>query len=148
MSNENTEPINVAIAEDHPKMRSFISSILQQYGFNVVIEAKDGHTLIQELNSIENLPDVCLLDINMPRMKGYEVAGHIRDKYPDIKLAALTANTDMDSLIKMVKNGATSYLSKDSDPKEWKEAIHALVKRGHFVSEWMATTLFQYICKQ
>lgn len=145
MTIEQSKEITIAIVDDHPKMREMISSILQRFGFKVIIAAPDGNTLIEQLNSAEILPKVCLLDINMPKMKGCQVAGIIRQQFPDIKIAALTANVETDSLVRMVKNGATSYLIKSSDPQEWKEAIISLVNRGHFVSEWMANSLLEYI---
>jgi DNA-binding NarL/FixJ family response regulator len=137
--------ICVAIVDDHKQMREMIRSVLQQLGFKVIISAPDGKTLIEQLNSVEKLPNVCLLDYNMPKMKGYQVAGIIRRQFPEIKIAALTANLETECLVKMVQNGATSYLIKSGDPLEWKEAIISLVNRGHFVSEWMATSLLEYI---
>lgn len=90
MTIEHSEEISIAIVDDHPQMRNMISSILQRFGFKVIISAPDGNTLIERLNSAETLPKVCLLDINMPKMKGYQVAGVIRQQFPDIKIAALT----------------------------------------------------------
>ncbi|PZF71606.1 response regulator [Taibaiella soli] len=145
MTIEQNEEISVAIVDDHQQMREMIRSVLQQLGFKVIISAPDGKTLIEQLNSAEKLPNVCLLDYNMPKMKGYQVAGLIRRQFPEIKIAALTANLETESLVKMVKNGATSYLIKSGDPLEWKEAIISLVNRGHFVSEWMASSLLEYI---
>lgn len=145
MKNKEQKSITIAIAEDHAKMRAMISSLLKGFGFNVVIEARHGKELIDQLSHSDTLPDVCLLDINMPVMKGFETAYRIRAAYPEVKIAALTANKDMDSLINMLKNGASGYLVKSSDPSEWNESIVALVAKGYFCTEWMGQMLLEYI---
>ncbi|OJW79621.1 MAG: hypothetical protein BGO69_12900 [Bacteroidetes bacterium 46-16] len=144
MTIEQNEEISVAIVDDHQQMREMIRSVLQQLGFKVIISAPDGKTLIEQLNSAKKLPNVCLLDYNMPKMKGYQVAGIIRRQFPEIKIAALTANEDTESVVKMLQNGATSYLIKRSDPTEWKLAIISLVDRGFFFSDWMAEMLLKH----
>ncbi len=145
MKNTEQKNITIAIAEDHAKMRAMISSLLKGFGFKVVIEAPHGKELIEQLSQLELLPDVCLLDINMPVMKGFETACRIRAEYPEIKIAALTANKDIDSLVNMLKNGASSYLVKSSDPSEWKDAISSLVNKGYYCTEWMGMMLLDYI---
>lgn len=137
--------ITIAIAEDHAKMRALISSLLKGFGFNVVIEARNGKELLDQLSQLELLPDVCLLDINMPVMKGFETACRIRSDFPEIKIAALTANTDTDSLVNMLKNGASGYLVKNGDPSEWNDSILSLVSKGYFCTEWMGKMLLEYI---
>lgn len=145
MKNTEQKVITIAIAEDHPKMRAMISSLLKGFGFKVIIEARHGKELIDQLRQLELLPDVCLLDINMPVMKGFETARRISAEYPEIKIAALTANKDMDSLVNMLKNGASGYLVKSSDPSEWNDSLLNLVGKGYFCTEWMGKMLLEYI---
>ena len=143
-----TNQISIAIAEDHALMREAISNELQNLGFNIVIEATNGQDLLEKLERIEALPDICLLDINMPRLKGYQVALLIRQQYPKMKIAALTANQDTESLVKMLKGGATTYIVKNSDPQQWSDAIKAVVVQGYFFTDWMAKSVLGYFHKQ
>lgn len=141
----NQKVITIAIAEDHKLMGEMIARTLTQMGFNIMNVSKNGKELLSHLATAEELPDVCLLDINMPGMKGYEVAKVMRGLYPKIKVAALTTSTDMEDLIIMLKNGGGSFLSKNADPVEWKTAIYGLFERGYHCTEWMANTMLRYI---
>lgn len=148
MKNLEANQISIAIAEDHTLMREAIKSELQNMGFNIIIEAINGQDLLDKLEQSAALPDICLLDINMPKLKGYQVAPMIRRQYPKIKIAALTANQDTDSLLKMLKGGATTYIVKSSDPQQWREAIKALIEQGYFFTDWMAESVLGYFHKQ
>lgn len=139
--------ISIAIAEDHALMRETIANELEAMGFNVVIEAVHGQDLLDQLALAEVLPDICLLDINMPMLKGYQVAPMIRRQFPKVKIAALTANQDTDSLVKMLKGGATSYIVKSSDPKLWCKAITGVVSQGYFFTDWMSESVLAYFRK-
>src|SRR6185437_6144063 len=103
--------IKIALADDHAIVRKGISEIISTFGnFNVEIEA------------IEDLPDICVLDVNMPGMNGYETLLKIKDKWPSIKVLVLTMFNNEYSIIKMLSGGANGYLLKNSDPKELKRA--------------------------
>lgn len=148
MKNLDSKQILIAIAEDHALMREAISSELQNLGFKIVIEAANGQDLLEKLEQTDALPDICLLDINMPRLKGFQVAPLIRRQYPTIRIAALTANQDTDSLVKMLKAGATTYIVKSSDPEHCRDAINAVVEQGYFFTDWMAESVLGYFHKQ
>lgn len=140
--------IRIAIAEDHALMRETICESLMEFGFRIVIQATNGHELLEQLEQNPELPDICLLDFNMPRLKGFQVSAIIRRKYPEIKTIALTNNCDIDSLIKMLQGGATSYLMKNSDPEEWCDAIRAVAQQEYFFSDWMKRSVLEYFRNQ
>lgn len=67
-----TKEISVALVDDHPFIRSSIRNILQGMRFTVNIIAQDGADLIRQVEQSYKLPDVCLMDLHMPVMNGWE----------------------------------------------------------------------------
>jgi two-component system, NarL family, invasion response regulator UvrY len=128
--------INVALADDHAMLRKGVAGILTQFGnIDVIMEAGNGKELIEQLKLATVLPDVCILDINMPEMNGYETAAAIRRRWPHIRILALSMYDTELNIIKMLRNGANGYVLKDSDPEELKNAINAVYKDGFYHSD-------------
>ncbi|MCF8448722.1 MAG: response regulator transcription factor [Taibaiella sp.] len=128
--------INVALADDHAMLRKGVAGILSQFGnIEVIMEAGNGRELIDKLKAATVLPDVCILDINMPEMNGYETAAAIRRRWPHIRILALSMYDTELNIIKMLRNGANGYVLKDSDPEELKNAINAIYKEGFYHSD-------------
>src|ERR1035438_3916432 len=83
--------IHVAYAEDYKIVRMGITAFLNTLGgIQVDIEADDGKDLIRQIQKAKEIPDVCLLDINMPGMNGFETIVELKKKWPDIKVLVLT----------------------------------------------------------
>ena len=119
----NTSFPTVAIADDHTLFRQAAVTILSQYGFQVVLEATDGLDLLSLLSHYTMLPDISVLDIDMPMIDGYETARLLRRDYPSIKIIALTQFYDSDKERCILQAGAEKMLTKGSDPNVWKAAI-------------------------
>ncbi len=128
--------INIAIADDHTILRKGVTEIISKFeNMAVIAEAPNGKELIAKLAAAATLPDVCIIDINMPEMNGYETAAEIRKRWPDIKILALSMyNTEL-NIIKMLRSGANGYVLKDSDPEDLRVAINRVVKDGFYHSE-------------
>ena len=83
--------IHIALADDHTILRKGVAEILSKFDdMTVTIEAGNGKELIEKLASAAELPDICIVDINMPEMNGYETAAEIRKHWPDVKILALS----------------------------------------------------------
>ncbi len=136
--------INLAIAEDQPLFRKGLRYVLSSYSsFNILYECENGEVLMQALESSENRPDVCLLDIRMPVMDGYQTAKIIHLKYPEIKMIALSTHCSEFNIIKMLRSGASGYLAKDSHPDELFKAICSVYNGEHYISKGLSG-----VCKQ
>lgn len=127
----NTPPIKVLITDDHFLLREALSSLVSTFKeFEVVGQASNGIELLEKLNR-GAVPDVVLLDLQMPLLDGIETAKKIKGSFPLVKIVALTMYQEEQRIIKMLRAGALAYLRKDSTPDELKAAIFQ-VMRGHF----------------
>jgi two-component system, NarL family, invasion response regulator UvrY len=138
------EPISVVLIDDHILLRSGLAGMLKESGYNVLYEADNGKEFTDKLKK-DNIPDIVLLDINMPLMDGYATAAWLKTNYPDIKILALSMYDDEEAIIKMLKNGARGYILKDSHPSELKAAIESLVSKGFYYSEMVTGRLMRTI---
>jgi two-component system invasion response regulator UvrY len=128
--------IHIAIADDHTILRKGVMEILSRFdNIAVVAEAANGRELIAKLQSAPTLPDVCIIDINMPEMNGYETAAEAKKRWPDMKILALSMYDTELNVIKMLRNGANGYVLKDADPEELRVAINKVYKDGFYHSE-------------
>lgn len=99
--------------------------------FQVIAEACDGIDCMGKLK--EQIPDVLLLDINMPRMNGLEVLQKIKDEKIDVKILVLTVHNEVEYLLKAVDIGINGYLLKDSESSELKKAILSVVDGEDYI---------------
>lgn len=138
--------ILIAIADDHAVVRDSISNMVSGEGkFKVIIKAGNGRELIEQLAKANPLPEICILDIQMPEMNGYETMEYIRQHWPDLKVLALSMLEDEFAIIRMLKLGACGYLSKASDLEELQKALIYIHKRGYYSSEFIASNYLRSI---
>jgi len=137
------ETINFAIAEDHELVRKgLIDMILTFGGFNMVIEAVNGKDLFNKLSVAPSLPDIVVMDINMPIWDGYETLDNIRKKWPALKVLILTMHAHEFAIIKMFRSGANGYLLKNSSAKELYKAMSSIHQTGLYFSEIASSNLY------
>ena len=124
--------IRVMLVDDHVLMREGIRQLLEFDGtINVIAEANNGEECLEKLSA--ELPDVLLLDINMPKKNGIEVLEEIKKKNINVKVLILTVHNEIDYLIKAVDIGVNGYILKDSESAELKKAINAVVNGESYI---------------
>ncbi len=124
--------IKVMITDDHVMIREGIRQILEFDGkIEVIAEAGDGVECLSLLE--KNMPQVLLLDINMPHKNGIEVLKEIRDKKMPVKVLILTVHNEVDYLIKAVDIGVDGYLLKNSGSAELIKAIDSVLKGESYI---------------
>lgn len=128
------DKVKVALVDDHILLRKGLSSLVEKAGFIVHSEANNGREFIDSLDD-SRLPDIALLDINMPIMDGFDTAKWISRTHPTIKILALSMYDDEISIIKMLKSGAGGYLVKDSNPGDLQIAIDSIISTGYHYNE-------------
>jgi two-component system, NarL family, invasion response regulator UvrY len=137
---------NIVLTDDHILLRNGLAQLVQSLGHIVLFEANNGKDLITKLDAT-NLPDLVLMDINMPEMDGYETAQWLKQNHPDVNVLALSMYDNENSIIKMLKCGAKGYILKDSDPAELKAAIDAVMSKGYYHSDLVSGKLIHAINK-
>ena len=125
--------IKIVIADDHPMIIDGLQKMLSGYDHITLINAyTTGTELLEGLE--HQLPDVLLLDIQMPDISGDELALVIQKKYPEVKMLTLTNFDSALYINNMLRNGASGYLLKRTDKKTLIKAIEA-VYRGEIFLE-------------
>ncbi len=136
----------VVLVDDHSLLRSGLASLVESLGNNVLFEASNGKEFQQKLD-LKSLPDVVLMDINMPEMDGFETTLWLKTTHPNIKVLALSMYDNETSIIRMLKCGAKGYILKDSEPIELKAAIEAIMNKGFYYSDLVSGKLMHAINK-
>ncbi len=105
-------PINVLIVDDQDALRTSFEILLSyQSGFNIVGEASDGQEALEWV--ARTLPDVVLMDLQMPVMGGIEATRLICTTYPQVRVIVLTSSDDDYSIFESLEAGAVGYLLKN-----------------------------------
>jgi two-component system, NarL family, invasion response regulator UvrY len=124
----------IALVDDHGLLRNGLAALIKSLGHTVLFEADNGKELIEKLNAA-NLPDIILMDINMPDMNGYETTLWLKQNHPQVKVLALSMYDSETAILRMMKCGARGFILKDSKPAILKEAIESLITNGRYHSE-------------
>lgn len=123
---------SVALIDDHKIFCDCLSSLINDFeGFSVSWCAQDGNKAIQLLEN-DATPDIILLDIKMPGMSGLELAKWLFENKKDIKVLALTAEEDNNTVIQMLQYGIKGYLLKNMGAEELLNALQQVVKFGYY----------------
>lgn len=125
--------LRVLLVDDHEMFREGLKKQLEsKLDLQIVAEAANGEEAVAQAKL--HKPDLIILDINMPKMNGIEAAEAIRGCSPHSKIIALTMHTDKGFVTKMIRSGASAYVSKQSAFNELELAISAVSSNRRFVS--------------
>lgn len=136
-----TKKILVGIADDHSLLRNALANLINNFdGYSILFQADNGKDLRNRI-LLHQVPDVVLLDVNMPEMDGFETTQWLHKNYPHIKVLALSMLSDEKTIIRMFRLGAKGYLLKNAEPAELKEALDSLVAKNVYVSDFVSGKL-------
>ncbi|MET1055710.1 MAG: response regulator transcription factor [Pedobacter sp.] len=120
----------IAIVDDHTLFRKGLVSLLNESDeVEILFDAANGLEL-KQIMSKDRLPEVILMDINMPQMDGYATTKWVRKTYPSVKVLALSIFDEDNSIVEMLKSGAGGYLRKESRASEMITAIKSIAANG------------------
>jgi two-component system invasion response regulator UvrY len=135
----------VVLVDDHVLLRNGLASLIRGFGeYEVLFEACGGKDLIRQLKN-GRLPDIILLDINMPDMDGYDTACWLRRNFPEIKVLALSMYETDNAIVRMLKNGAKGYVLKDIDASVLKVALDSVLEKGYYYTDMVTGKLIHTI---
>lgn len=125
--------INIAIADDHQLFLKSVGNLIDSFAaFTLIADAGNGNDLLQKLEVLPALPEIVLLDVNMPLMDGPATAAALSNKYPQIKMVALSMKNDDGTIIKMIRAGCCAYLLKDIHPLDLEKALQQVHQHGYY----------------
>ena len=126
-------PYKIILADDHVLMREGLKRIIQEDPeLQVVDEAGDGVELLEILE--KTTPDMVIIDINMPRLRGLEATKFIKELYPEVKVLILTMNKSKELVYQAMKNGANGYLLKEDAHEVLQVAIERIRRGENYIS--------------
>ncbi|SDW73940.1 response regulator [Paenibacillus sp. PDC88] len=127
----------VLVVDDHAHAREAICSILgSDPAFKVIGVVTNGQEAIQFTE--QYLPDLILMDIQMPVMNGLDATQHIKLMYPYVKIIMITVSDDMVYLLEALKRGAQGYLLKNLAPSQWLAYLRSIVNDEEPISRVIA----------
>jgi two-component system invasion response regulator UvrY len=130
--------IQVAIADDHTLLRKALARLIYSFeDYAVLFEADNGKEVKKNILSA-GIPDIVLLDVNMPGMDGFETVKWLFETYPQVKVLALSMFSDEKTIIKMLRLGAKGYILKNIEPEELKQALDSVMKKDFYLSEYIS----------
>jgi len=136
--------IRVLVTDDHPLMRDGLKGAIdRELDMKVVGEASDGAEAIEQFRSL--LPDVTLLDLQMPNVDGLQAIEAIREEYPLAKIIVLTTYPGDARVMKAMTLGATSYLLKSAPGSDILKAIRGTMFGEHTLAPEMARDLASHL---
>jgi DNA-binding NarL/FixJ family response regulator len=135
---------SVVLADDHKLFRKGMRNLLEDFHFvGEIFEAGNGIELLNLLQKLNPLPDVILLDIQMPEMDGMEAQKRIRELYPQQKVIILTMDDDEQVVLHMIAEGVNGYLLKNADPEELETALEKVLKNGFYFPDGFSQLLLK-----
>jgi len=126
--------VKIAMVDDHVLLRDALANIVNEFtDCSITLLASHGKELFDKLQS-SNLPDLVLLDLNMPELDGYETAKRLRLEYPSMLVMVLTMYDSEIALIQLLQAGVRGFLKKDIHPSELRYAIQSVIHTGYYYS--------------
>ncbi|MGH9443495.1 MAG: response regulator [Thermoanaerobaculia bacterium] len=130
-------PIRVVLVDDHALFRAGVRSLLARLeGIEVVGEASDGREALKLIR--RESPDVAILDISMPGLRGLEAAKCVRETSPGVRVVILSMHSSDEYVLRALQSGASGYLLKDSLAGELEIAIRAVARGGTYLTPAVA----------
>ncbi len=135
--NETKDRFGILVVDDHPVMRDGLRAVVEQEpDMEITGEASDGKEAVEQFRKL--LPDVMLIDLQMPVMDGLQAITSIRSEFPDATIIVLTTFPGDARLIRAFTLGATSYLLKTARRDEIIKAIRGALAGRHIVAPEVA----------
>jgi two-component system invasion response regulator UvrY len=126
--------VKIAMVDDHILLRDALANIVNDFtDCSITLLACHGKELFEKLQP-SNLPDLVLLDLNMPELDGYETAKRLRMEYPLLLVMVLTMYDSEIALIQLLQAGVRGFLKKDIHPSELRYAIQSVIHTGYYYS--------------
>lgn len=134
--------ISILLADEHRLVREGLLSLFEkQPGLDVVAEAGDGRTAVRL--ALKHEPDIVAMETSMPLLNGIEATGRITAHNPKIRVLGLSRCADRQTILKMLRSGASGYILKDSSFDELVSAVNAVYRGNTYLSSSLSYGLIK-----
>ncbi|MEX2602939.1 MAG: response regulator transcription factor [Gracilimonas sp.] len=140
--------IRIGIVEDQIKIMDRLKARLSFYDdFIIIMEAQSCKECLKKLNDLpsQSLPQVILMDIELPGKSGIEATQAIKATYPDIEILIQTVFENEEKIFQSIHAGASGYLLKDDPIQKYVDSIYELINGGAALSPSIATKVITFI---
>jgi DNA-binding NarL/FixJ family response regulator len=135
----------IGLADDHSLIRKGLAELINSFEkYEVLFHVGNGQELIAQV-SAGKIPDIAMLDVNMPKKDGYETASWLKTNHPGMRILALSMYDEETAIIRMLKSGAKGYIFKDAEPRELQEALDSIATGRYHYSEGITGHLIHNI---
>jgi two-component system invasion response regulator UvrY len=131
--------MRVLIVDDHPIVASGCRTVLAEEPEIVILEAPDAESA--ELVFVTEHPDICVVDINLPTVSGFELARRLLAHDASARIIMFSMNDDPVFVTRAIEIGAKGYVSKTGDPQDLVEAIREVGKGGVYLPSALARSI-------
>ncbi len=138
--------IRLLLADDHRMLREGLRKSLDELGFTIVGEARNGAEAVDLAAAVQ--PDVVLMDVTMPELDGVEATRQLKSRLPNTFVIMLTMHADQDVLAEAIRAGANGYLVKDCSTDEIASAIDSVVVGETALSPRLAASMLAEVRRQ
>lgn len=137
---------SVVIVEDHTLLAEAIAGVVNGFkNFEVSYLCKNGVEVVEKFKFEKNIPDLVLMDVNMPIMNGIETTKWINENHQKVNVLALTVEENETTILNMIRSGAKGYLLKDVDKKTLEMALVKIMETGIYHSHTVTDVLLNSI---
>ncbi|WP_320243541.1 MULTISPECIES: response regulator transcription factor [unclassified Tenacibaculum] len=138
---------SVVVVDDHTLLSQAIEGMVNTFDkFKVLYTCKNGKEVEEKfLASPKNIPDLVLVDVNMPVMNGIETTEWIVNNYPQVHVMALSVEDTDGTILKMLKAGAVGYLLKDTKKEILEKALLEMMDSGFYHTRNVTTLLLDSV---
>lgn len=138
------KPYRIILADDHILLRNALRTSIESVpDLKVIAEVSDGMELLEFLTTLQ--PDLIVLDISMPNMRGIEAAQEIKKYYPGIKILILTMHKSEEHLREALAAGVDGYLLKENAYEDLIKAIRTIQQGKRYISNLVLTEVKEII---
>lgn len=137
------KPIYVAYAEDHVMSRIATAKLLEEKGF-IVSAFSNGKEMLEQLQDML-VPDICIININMPQLNGFETIQRLRKQFVGVKVLVYSISDYDTDIIKILSYGANGYLIKNGNVDELYHAIVSVHEKGFYMDDEVSKVVLRYL---
>jgi len=136
------QQVSIGFVDDHTLFRKGLISLIKMINdsYQIIFEADNGNDLKGKINE-NNLPEIILMDINMPYMDGFAAVKWLKEVHPSVKVIVVSMIDKEESILRMVKLGVKGYISKEVEPEVLSEALLAVKNNGFYYTDYITGKL-------